>query len=136
MTQGKHSSSYRYFKHLKQGSYSTIAFSENARMIKRDELGTSSCFQDSQTDGVIWGLSLIGATVFVATSKVSLLLHFIEDKRWYGDFMTFAVTLAMGTMFAVTIFQFIPESLHFLHVQVELLILSKSKESQDLQRLL
>ena len=87
-------------------------------MIKRDELGESSCFQDSQTDVVIWGLSLIGATVFVATSKVSLLLHFIEDKRWYGDFMTFAVTLAMGTMFAVTIFQFIPESLHFLHVQV------------------
>ena len=54
----------------------------------------------------------------MATSKVSLLLHFIEDKKWYGDFMTFGVTLAMGTMFSVTIFQFIPESLHFLHVQV------------------
>ena len=74
--------------------------------------------QESQTNGVIWCLSLIGATVFVAASKVSLLLHFIEDKRWYGDFMTFAVSLAMGTMFAVTIFQFIPESLHFLHAQV------------------
>jgi len=63
-------------------------------------------------------ISIVGATIFVATSKVSLLLHFIEDKKWYGDFMTFGVTLAMGTMFSVTIFQFIPESLHFLHVQV------------------
>lgn len=79
--------------------------------------GGQSCFGDDHADRLIWIISMVGATIFVLTSKVALLLHCIDDKKWYGEFMTFVITLAMGTMYCVTIFQFIPESLHFLHVQ-------------------
>ena len=44
-------------------------------------------------------------------SKVSLLLNLLSRKWFYAELMTFLVSLAMGTMYCITIFQFIPESL-------------------------
>jgi len=60
------------------------------------------CFAHSEhSDWLLWVISMVGATIFVITSKVTLLLHCVDDKKWYGEFMTFVVTLAMGTMFCV-----------------------------------
>ena len=43
--------------------------------------------------------------------KVSLLINLLHNKSWYNDLMTFLVALAMGTMYCVTVIQFIPEAL-------------------------
>ena len=52
---------------------------------------------------------------FVHPRKVTLLLNPFMDKPWYIELMTFLIALAMGTMFCVTIYQLIPESLELLH---------------------
>ena len=51
-------------------------------------------------------------------SKVSLLLNLLGRKWWYAELMTFLVSLAMGTMYCITIFQFIPESLGELNHEI------------------
>jgi len=56
------------------------------------------------------GLALGGATLFIVVSKVSLLLNLLHKKSWYTDLMTFLVALSMGTMYCVTLAQFIPEA--------------------------
>ena len=56
------------------------------------------------------GLAMGGATLFVFVSKVSLLLNLLHKKKWYTDLMTFLVSLSMGTMYCVTLAQFIPEA--------------------------
>ena len=42
---------------------------------------------------------------------VRLLLNLLSKKWWYAELMTFFIALSMGTMYCITIFQFIPESL-------------------------
>ena len=56
------------------------------------------------------GLAIGGATLFIIVSKVSLLLNLLHKKSWYTDLMTFLVALSMGTMYCVTLAQFIPEA--------------------------
>ena len=56
------------------------------------------------------GLAIGGATLFIIVSKVSLLLNLLHKKRWYTDLMTFLVSLSMGTMYCITLVQFIPEA--------------------------
>ena len=56
------------------------------------------------------GLAIGGATLFIVVSKISLLLNLLHKKSWYTDLMTFLVALSMGTMYCVTLAQFIPEA--------------------------
>jgi len=56
------------------------------------------------------GLAFGGATVFIIVSKVSLVLNLLHKKSWYTDLMTFLVALSMGTMYCITLAQFIPEA--------------------------
>ena len=56
------------------------------------------------------GLAIGGATLFIVVSKISLLLNLLHKKSWYTDLMTFLVALSMGTMYCVTLVQFIPEA--------------------------
>ena len=39
------------------------------------------------------------------------MINLLHNKSWYNDLMTFLVALAMGTMYCVTVIQFIPEAL-------------------------
>ena len=56
------------------------------------------------------GLAIGGATLFIVVSKISLLLNLLHKKSWYTDLMTFLVALSMGTMYCITLAQFIPEA--------------------------
>ena len=40
--------------------------------------------------------------------KVTLLLNPLMGKWWYTDLMTYLISLAMGTMLCVSVFQLIP----------------------------
>ena len=62
-----------------------------------------------------WLVGMIGATIFVLVSKVTLLLSPLMKYKWYAELMTYLMALAMGTMLCVTIFQLIPEALDLLH---------------------
>ena len=42
-----------------------------------------------------WGMCMIGATVFVLLSKVTLLLNPLMSKDWYTELMAFLIALAM-----------------------------------------
>ena len=63
------------------------------------------------------GLAIGGATLFIVVSKVSLLLNLLHKKSWFTDLMTFLVALSMGTMYCVTLVQFIPEAFGKLKCQ-------------------
>ena len=70
---------------------------------------------DCNFDSAEWfkkelGLAFGGATVFIIVSKVSLVLNLLHKKSWYTDLMTFLVALSMGTMYCITLVQFIPEA--------------------------
>ena len=64
------------------------------------------------------GLAIGGATLFIVVSKISLLLNLLHKKSWYTDLMTFLVALSMGTMYCITLAQFIPEAFGELDVSV------------------
>ena len=54
---------------------------------------------------------MFGLQAISKPQKVSLLINLLHNKSWYNDLMTFLVALAMGTMYCVTVIQFIPEAL-------------------------
>ena len=66
------------------------------------------------------GLAIGGATLFIVVSKVSLLLNLLHKKSWFTDLMTFLVALSMGTMYCVTLVQFIPEAFGKLKCQTRI----------------
>ena len=66
------------------------------------------------------GLAIGGATLFIVVSKVSLLLNLLHKKSWFTDLMTFLVALSMGTMYCVTLVQFIPEAFGKLKSQTRI----------------
>ena len=55
-------------------------------------------------------LAIGGATLYIVVSKISLLVNHLHKKSWYTDLMAFLVALSMGTMYCITLAQFIPEA--------------------------
>ncbi|CBY39503.1 unnamed protein product, partial [Oikopleura dioica] len=80
--------------------------------------GYENCYEELEENGKMkmlqWTTAMLGATLFVLFSKVTLLLNPIMGKPWYTDLMTYLIALAMGTMLCVTVFQLIPESLDLM----------------------
>ena len=55
-------------------------------------------------------LAIGGATLYIFVSKISLLVNHLHEKSWYTDLMAFLVALSLGTMYCITLAQFIPEA--------------------------
>ena len=58
-------------------------------------------------------LAIGGAILYIVVSKISSsqsVNHLLTKKSWYADLMVFLVALSMGTMYCITLAQFIPEA--------------------------
>ena len=58
-------------------------------------------------------LAIGGAILYIVVSKISSsqsVNHLLTKKSWYKDLMVFLYALSMGTMYCITLAQFIPEA--------------------------
>ena len=63
----------------------------------------------------IWIIALGGATLYVLISRVSLIFQLFPNGKLRGSVIAFLMTLSMGTMLNVTMFEFIPKTLSIFH---------------------
>ena len=79
--------------------------------MRMDNFDISECnFESDQWFKFELALAAIGILVYICAAQVPRILDCFHDKEWYDEFMTFLIALSMGTMYCVTLAQFIPEA--------------------------